>query len=560
MSLRPYQAKCIESILEAKARGVKRQLISNAGGTGKSVVFGHLPQHTDKRTLLAVHTRELVNQAAAHLQRWNPGLSVATEMAGQVTDGEQIVVASVQTIGRNLSTRLNKFDPKDFGWLIVDECHRSLSDTYTNVFDHFGVFDSSQATAVLTGFTATPRRGDGLALGIVYEEIVFSYGIQEAIKDGWLSDVRGIRVKTSTDISKVGSKDGDFKQDELAAAVNNPVRNRQIVEAWIKEAYPRRTIGFTVTVQHAKDLAFEFQKAGVPAEAVWGDDPNRDSKIKNHRAGKLSVLLCSQLLVEGYDDSDVACVLMARPTKSSVYFEQATVRGTRLGTGITNLMRDRAEGRLPLGAKVDMLLLDIADTTNKHSLFNLPTLFGLSTVLDLQGTSVMAALKAIEEAQAKNPDVDFSKLQDITKLKSYVEEANLFRPTFCSEITEASEMQWHRNGDDSYRLLLPGREKIVISGSLLGTYSVSGVLKGKRIDTDGYPDLSSALGATESLIAREAKEVLTLLRREASWHKGNISEAQLVLLRKFKVPEHFIARMTKGDAAQYITKKFGSTR
>jgi superfamily II DNA or RNA helicase len=532
-----------------------------ATGTGKSLIFGNIPQHAPKgkRTLLTVHTRELVDQAAEHLAKWNPGLSVGVEMAGQVTSGEQIVVASIQTIGRSLSSRLEKFKPNDFAWVIVDECHRSISDTYTNVFEHFNLFSPESSTS-LVGMTATPQRGDGLAMGAVYEEIVFSYSIQDAIKDGWLSDVRGIRVKTGVDISKVGTKAGDFDQAELNTAVNTEIRNEQIVEAWVKEAYPRQTVGFTVTVQHAKDLALAFQKAGVPADAIWGDDPQRAEKLKQHRAGYLKILLCAQLLVEGYDDPNVACIIMAKPTKSSTFFIQAAGRGTRLGPGIDNLIKARTEGRLKPGDKVDMLLLDVVDATTKHSLITLPTLFGLGSQLDLQGGSVMAAVKAIEEAQAKNPDLDLSKLTDISKLKSYTEEANLFRVEFCSEITEVSALQWHRRGVNEYCLLLPGKERIVIAGNLLGQFSVKGSISSKRVDMDGFSSLPDALSFAESNLSQHGKSMLTLLRRSATWHKAAITEGQLKMLKMFKVPQAVYSKWNKGEAAVFITKKLGAKR
>lgn len=533
-----------------------------AGGTGKSICFGSLPEFAEegKRTLLTVHTKELVNQAAAHLKRWNPGVTVGVEMADQITSGEQIIVASIQTIGRNLGARLGKFNPDDFSWVICDEAHRSLAETYTTVFDHFGLFDADKPGATLVGFTATPRRGDNVPLGSVYEEIVFSYGIEEAIRDGWLSDVRGIRVKTTTDLSKVGQQNGDFKQEELSATVNNPARNKQIVEAWIKEAYPRRTIGFTVTVQHAKDLAFEFQKAGVPAEAIWGDDPHRERKIAQHRSGVLSILLCSQLLVEGYDDPEVSCVIMCRPTKSSTYFIQATVRGTRLGPGIDNLVQWIKEGRLKPGDKRDMLLLDICDTTTKHSLITLPTLFGLGPNLDLKGGSVMEAAHTLAQVQAKYPDIDLSKLDDITKLKTYIEEAYLFRVDFCSEITEASELCWHKMGHNKYRLLLPAREQVTITGDALGLFTVTGVVVQQNVAGAGFKSLPEALAYAEKHVSQHGRSLLTLLRRESGWHKHPVSEGQLKQLKILKVPAHHIAKMDKGLAAKYITKRFGSRR
>jgi hypothetical protein len=207
-----------------------------------------------------------------------------------------------------------------------------------------------------------------------------------------------------------------------------------------------------------------------------------------------------------------------------------------------------------------MLLLDVVDATSKHSLITLPTLFGLGSNLDLNGQSVMAAVKAIEEAQAKYPDLDMSKLGDIRNLKVYTEEASLFRVEFCSEITEASSLQWHRYLDKSYRLLLPGKEQVVIAGNLLGTFTVKGTVVGQRVDGEGFDSLPDALAFAESNLSQHGRSIMTLLRREAGWHKGAVTDGQKKMLKMFKIPDHIVAKLDKGMAAKIITQRLGSRR
>jgi superfamily II DNA or RNA helicase len=71
-SLRPYQEECIEACLTAISEGKRRLGISLATGAGKTVIFTNLigkveledPQRY--QTLILVHRRELVEQAARH--------------------------------------------------------------------------------------------------------------------------------------------------------------------------------------------------------------------------------------------------------------------------------------------------------------------------------------------------------------------------------------------------------------------------------------------------------------------------------------------------------------
>ena len=192
---------------------------------------------------------------------------------------------------------------------------------------------SPTLTKLLLGTTATSKRADGKALGEFFNRISFTYGLEQAIKDGWLVDVRGYRVDTETDLDSVSIEAGDFNKTELQDKVNNPERNKRIVEAWMKLAEFRQTVAFCAGVDHAKALAATFKEFGVDAEAIWGDDPDRAQKLADHKAGKTKVLCNYGVLVEGYDDPGISCILHARPTENESLYQQMSGRGTRLDPG-----------------------------------------------------------------------------------------------------------------------------------------------------------------------------------------------------------------------------------
>lgn len=70
--LRPYQEECVEACLKAISEGKRRLGISLATGAGKTVIFtnliGEVQLEDTKRyqTIILVHRRELVEQAARH--------------------------------------------------------------------------------------------------------------------------------------------------------------------------------------------------------------------------------------------------------------------------------------------------------------------------------------------------------------------------------------------------------------------------------------------------------------------------------------------------------------
>ena len=72
----------------------------------------------------------------------------------------------------------------------------------------------------------------------------FSYTLREAVKDGWLADLKGYRVATDVDLSRVRVRRGDYDARQLQEAVNTDARNEAAFEHWAQVARDRRTIVF----------------------------------------------------------------------------------------------------------------------------------------------------------------------------------------------------------------------------------------------------------------------------------------------------------------------------
>ena len=94
--LRDYQQECIDSIPDSG-----RYLIQMPTGCGKTATFTHIPRRG--RVLVLAHREELVNQPIEYHD-----CPVGIEMASQHSHGEEVVIASVQTLVR----RLDQFSPE----------------------------------------------------------------------------------------------------------------------------------------------------------------------------------------------------------------------------------------------------------------------------------------------------------------------------------------------------------------------------------------------------------------------------------------------------------------
>lgn len=557
MENRPYQNEQLGAIETNFDQGVTQQVISAATGTGKTVAFAQIPGRMKSRlpgqTLVLAHRNELLDQNIAKIQKANPNVKVSKEKAELVADAESdIIVASVATLGRAGTKRIDRFNWEQIDKIITDECHHSPATSYLNIYEKAGVL-GDDVKKLHMGFTATPQRADGKALAKIFKKIVHEYSIRQAIEDGWLVDIKGVKIKTGVSLDAIKTVAGDFKEDELADTVNTPFRNTLAVTAWLKHASDRQTIAFTVDIQHAKDLAIAFKSAGIKAEAVWGNDPDRETKLKAHRNKEIQVLTNCGILTEGYDDWQIGCILLTRPTKSGTLYVQMVGRGTRLQDNTGNL-NDDTQLWWPT-CKKDCIIIDMVDASIRHSLVTLPTLMGMSAALDLKGGSLVAAIQLLEEKQEQYDHVDFSSLTDISELDKYIESVDLFNIKPIPEIDENTSMIWQHSPDGGYILRLPNKgEQLHIKQNLLDKWEVKATIAGKKYKGE-RESMKDVFSAADDLIFMKAPEALKLVQRGQRWQSKPVTLPQVKLLNKLFKGKPLPKNLDSGTASIIIGRE-----
>ena len=563
---REYQNECESTVLSEYDKGTRRMLISLATGTGKTVIFSKLYEKLKSRLpgqmIVLAHTEELVDQNREKMQRINPDIKVDKEMAEHKADPStaDVIMASVATLGRKGTKRVDAYNWERVDKLVIDEAHHSPADSYKRVIDL--VIRPEWTHKLLLGVTATPQRSDGKALAEIYEKVAYVYSIRQAIEDGWLVDIRGYRVRTDVDLSGVEKSKGDFVQEQLAAAVNTPERNRRIVRAWQQLGKGRSTVAFCAGIEHAKALAEEFSKNGILAYAVWGDDPDRAEKLKMHREGNVTVLCNCGVLVEGYDDWRIGCIILARPTQSCVLFTQMVGRVTRLEEGCGNLKDPKyySDGFFVPCYKQDGIVIDVVDNSVKHTLVTLPTLMGLTNGLDLKGKSLVGAIQKIEELQEQYPSLDFKKLEDFDQIKQFIEQADFFEVRFPEEVEANSDLTWYRAAAGGYRLNIPKDKGAGAGGyvrifqNMLDQWEVDGLIDNKKFHGVGN-QMENAFKVCDEQIRKRVPDVLTIISRKATWHGKKATKSQLSLLKRFYPHKQMPADLTAGQASRLIGER-----
>ena len=128
IKLRNYQSNALNTIInKLKKEKVSKQVIVLATGLGKTILFGHLPplfKKVNKKTLILAHREELLDQAKDKLLLIDDSLNIQIEQGdrGVEDNNFDVLIASVQTLGRENSSRIKKFNPDEFGLIIIDEC------------------------------------------------------------------------------------------------------------------------------------------------------------------------------------------------------------------------------------------------------------------------------------------------------------------------------------------------------------------------------------------------------------------------------------------------------
>ena len=546
MQLRQYQKDALALSLKHYQAGLNRQLAVLATGLGKTAIASSIKAHHGfgKKIMMLIHMETLAVQAATAMQRWNPELRVGVEMAGSWVDFDglyppDVIVASVPTLGRKGSDRIKRFDPFEFDCLIQDEAHLSPSDSFKRVYDHFGLLEPNPDGLLFLGITATPNRSDGKGLRELFDVIVFDMGIQKGIADGWLCDLVGYRVDGKAKLDGIKTRMGDFAQDELEKSVNTPERNAIIVKEWYKVAFGKKTLAFTVDVQHALDLAAAFTAHGEQAEAVWGDDPQRHEKIRRHKIGEYKVLCNCNVLAIGYDDPEIQCIISAAPTKSELRYVQQIGRGTRICDG-----------------KENCVVIDVVDNCKKHSLTTISTLLGLPKDLDLKGESYSKAKQKLDRIAAEFPTANVQDIKSLNELKSILENISLFQVNYPPEIARLSELAW-RKATDGYMLAV-GRDLVQVAQDLRGDWAVKGKV-GEAVADFTSQNLPGAMNIADRFVLDHGG-VKPLLARDAGWRTrpDPPTEKQLGLCRILRI--NVPPGMTKAQVSNAIDAKKAQMR
>lgn len=502
-TLRPYQKEAIEAVLHARREGIRRMVVCLPTGSGKTVIFSELARLARKQVLVLAHREELLGQARAKLEAAMEGQHVVSVERGAETAAAEakVLVCSIRSLHEERLARVMR--GREVGLIIYDECHHAAAEDNLRVLRQLGAFDEGW-TGTLLGFTATTSRGDGKGLDQVFERIVYSRQLHEMIEDGYLSPLRGFRISTTADLSNLSQGSLDFREEELAEAVDIEERNALVARSIQELARDRRTIAFCVNVNHARNLSRALNLLGVSAGMVHGEMPpaSRAQILADFREGRVQVLANVAVLTEGFDDPGTSCIAMARPTRSEGLYAQCVGRGTRLHPG-----------------KKDCLILDFVDVSSLN-LCTLPSLFGIPRHLDLMGDDASKARRVWQQILLDQPGFELeARALTLPEIQQRAASFNPLTLEVHENVRAISGNAWFslgRHGLGLYFEKAPGvaSEAVVLRRS--GRGKIWEVLIDHR-SMERFSTLEEAVEAVDYEIAQRGPSVARSALQTAQW-------------------------------------------
>ncbi len=343
-----YQTKILDALdADRKLRGIYKNLIVSATGTGKTVIaaFDYLRfikenRGENNRLLFVAHRREILKQSNECFKSVLKDFNFGELYTGiDKPSSYEHLFMSIQEFN---SVRPDFLLPEDYyDYIIIDEFHHAAAESYRALLNHF-------KPKILLGLTATPERTDGKDILKYFNgHISAEIRLPEAIDRGILSPFQYFVVTDSINLDNISWRRSSYDVSELeslyTASGNTSIERATLIknamEKNISDIDNLKALGFCVSVKHAKFMSDFFNKFGIPSISLSGESKKeeRENAHKKLVSGEIKVIFVVDIYNEGVDIPEINTILFLRPTESLTVFMQQLGRGLRLFEGKESL-------------------------------------------------------------------------------------------------------------------------------------------------------------------------------------------------------------------------------
>jgi len=305
-TLKPYQKTAVDKML-SRDFGT----LDAPTGSGKTVMALNMIAVRQQPTLVLVHTKDLAYQ---WIERVEMFLGIPAEEVGMIGGGrkkigEKITIAMVQSLYKCADEVT-----EHIGHLIVDECHRTPSRTFTDAVTEI-------YSRYMLGLSATPWRRDKLSKLIFWHlgDVHYEIDKRELEKTGDILRPEVTFVKT--DFRPYFDPVNEYSK-MLSELTSDDDRNR-LIASDISEIAGSNGVCLVLSdrKKHCENLVTLLKyRHGISAELLTGDlnDRQRKEVLDRLKAGRVSVLVATgQLIGEGFDYGELSTLFITTPVRFS---------------------------------------------------------------------------------------------------------------------------------------------------------------------------------------------------------------------------------------------------
>ncbi len=372
---RPYQIETITRVAEHFEKKQTKALIVQATGTGKTRVSIALTKllleaSWAKRVLFLCDRKELRKQAR---NAFNEFINEPMHVVGMKKTEDLFKSRIVVSTYPGMMSKYEDLDVGFFDLIIADESHRSIYNTYKNIFDYFD--------ALQVGLTATPvemiARSTTHMFDCEYKSPTANYTLEQAVEDKFLTPFKviehttqfmreGIKAEKLSDEQIAELEDQgtdpnelDFDAEQVDKAIYNLGTNRAIIKNLMENGLrveDGQTLGksivFARNIRHARILQQCFddmypQYGGQFCQVIHSEIKNADQLIDDFKGDGdnklLTIAISVDMMDTGIDVPEILNLVFAKPVKSKVKFWQMIGRGTRLCENLFGPGKDKKQ-------------------------------------------------------------------------------------------------------------------------------------------------------------------------------------------------------------------------
>ena len=317
------QRKALKELNRNRALGIQRSLIISATGSGKTYLAAFDALNFDpKKLLYVVHEGSILRRSLETFQDVFGGQKVCGMYSGEAKETEADFLFSTNV---SMCKNLDIFKKDEFDYIIIDECHHAVAETYKKIIDYF-------EPEFLLGLTATENRMDNKDVVEIFDNnIPFELRLRDAIINDLIVPFHYYGIRD--ELVDYGLSDSaERRLIAQMADTGNCEFIQQQIEKHRKDGEKLKALAFCRNIQHARmmaeNLSEYYKTAFLTGKNKTGErirafnDLQSDSK-------DLEILFAVDILNEGVDIPGVNMVLFLRPTESSTIFIQQLGRGLR---------------------------------------------------------------------------------------------------------------------------------------------------------------------------------------------------------------------------------------